>query len=630
MGVIGNIIGTPRGSTPSSPSNGGSGLVHSIVSGNYKAAAPAPTTQPRPVIQQPIQQSAPQNTSLISKITSGVGNAIGAAKNFIDTTFFKDPVVHSPISGGNTTPVNKSPVNLLKQATKTEYPQTVQSIKDIVSDPLSKKADPKKIINDAWEALKVPMQQESQRIAQVFNKNAGTPSQKIGQGLSAISGAGSVAFSPISALFSAANDVPVLGTISKLVTVPFSFFGEGAPKVSNAIIDHLPISQQAKDNIKPGLGEIFALASQLALGKLTDIGPKKIEELQGKYGVEDTKTIVKKATELSQDVKTEHKYLTPQEVRNEVLHSDLKDTPAGNTLMKASIEAARNNKDIKVAALMKKTEDATNNFIAERKGKVTPELNKRIKESVKNFTTEQNGKNTTLKTPGGNEFTYKLVDKTESQIMKQTEGMQKNFTSPDINKELNTDTTKESTIKGDQSSTTLPEKGVSKIGSSIETKAIENRLTNGFEGVAGYDKITIKDQAKRAADVMTNIDEARSIIKGEKPLPEGLRGTALILAAEEHIAKTGDAQLAHDLANSPLVSETSTAAQEMRLAAERNPDSLTLKLQELKKVREDQFKKRYGDKSSKEFVKKSVEDIKKQVKRPDKHDWGNFINSLQC
>ena len=169
----------------------------------------------------------------------------------------------------------------------------------------------------------------------------------------------------------------------------------------------------------------------------------------------------------------------------------------------------------------------------------------------------------------------------------------------------------------------------SKIAKSIEAKAIEQKLTEGFEGIAGYDKITIKKQAELASNLMRDLEKASKVIRGEEPLPEGLRGTALITAAEGYIKETGDAKLAYELANSPLVSETSAAAQEMRLAAEREQDSLTKKFQELKKVREEAIEKRTG-KKVKEVIKDEVAKIKKEIKPPLKDSWVEFLKSIEC
>lgn len=170
----------------------------------------------------------------------------------------------------------------------------------------------------------------------------------------------------------------------------------------------------------------------------------------------------------------------------------------------------------------------------------------------------------------------------------------------------------------------------SKIATSIEQKAVEQKLTQGFEGVAGYDKITIKDQAERATKLMSDPEKAMSVVRGESPLPDGLKGTALITAAEEHIARTGDVRMAYELANSPLVSETSAAAQELRLAAEREPDSLTAKLQEIKKAREEVATKKVG--SIKKATSKITDDIRGEIKKVSAKpkDWASFIDQLKC
>jgi hypothetical protein len=172
--------------------------------------------------------------------------------------------------------------------------------------------------------------------------------------------------------------------------------------------------------------------------------------------------------------------------------------------------------------------------------------------------------------------------------------------------------------------------GSSRIGRSIEQKAVEAKLTQGFDKTAGYDPITIKDQAERATKLLNESpDDARAVLRGEKPLPEGLRGTALITAAEEHLKANPDPQLAYELANSPLTSATSAAAQEMRLMSERVPDSITAKFNEIKAAREAALEKQGGVKKA---VKKITEDIQKEIrttasKRPS---WEEFTRQLTC
>lgn len=155
---------------------------------------------------------------------------------------------------------------------------------------------------------------------------------------------------------------------------------------------------------------------------------------------------------------------------------------------------------------------------------------------------------------------------------------------------------------------------VSKIGKSIELKAIEEKLTHGFSEIAEYSPITIKDQAKKSTDLInSDIDKTRRIIRGEEELPEGLKGTALITAMEERIKANPDAEMAYELANSFLVSSTSSAAQELRLAAERDPDSAMAKLQEILKVREAKASTLIGERQmiARRMAKKAEVDLRK-------------------
>jgi hypothetical protein len=177
--------------------------------------------------------------------------------------------------------------------------------------------------------------------------------------------------------------------------------------------------------------------------------------------------------------------------------------------------------------------------------------------------------------------------------------------------------------------TEIPEGKPSKIAKSIEAKAIEDKLTKGFSDLAEYDPITIKDQAKRATDLVnSDINLAREIIRGDKPLPEGLRGTALIIAMEEYIKKAKDPDVAYELANSPLVSKTSYAAQELRLAAERIPDSATAKIQEIKKAREAKISEIEKKKTN---LKRSLkEEMNKINLSKEELSWNRFLEKITC
>ena len=127
---------------------------------------------------------------------------------------------------------------------------------------------------------------------------------------------------------------------------------------------------------------------------------------------------------------------------------------------------------------------------------------------------------------------------------------------------------------------TVPRTGVSRIAKSIRAKALEEKLLASVGEVAGYDKITIKEQAKLASDLInSDFEYARNIIKGEERIPMGLNPVALIKAMEDIAMSTRDGKLAAEIIKSPLITETSEAAQTLRLASERTPDSATAKMQ---------------------------------------------------
>lgn len=174
----------------------------------------------------------------------------------------------------------------------------------------------------------------------------------------------------------------------------------------------------------------------------------------------------------------------------------------------------------------------------------------------------------------------------------------------------------------------------SKIGKSIEQKAVESKLTEGFSQTAGYTPVTIKDQAERATALINeDITKARAVVRGEQPLPEGLKGTALITAMEEYVKEHPDAELAGELANSPLVSKTSEAAQEMRLAAERTPDNATLKLQQMKEAR---VENAGGEKKVANRKREALSEAQKverdaaKAAQKEKDKWDKFLTGITC
>jgi hypothetical protein len=170
----------------------------------------------------------------------------------------------------------------------------------------------------------------------------------------------------------------------------------------------------------------------------------------------------------------------------------------------------------------------------------------------------------------------------------------------------------------------------SKVGVSIEAKAIEEGLAKSFAGTAEYTPVTIKEQAAMAAKLINSSPtKAKNIVLGLEPLPLGLRAGTILKAMEDMALDNGDSELLRQIANSPLTAETSLHAQELRMLAERNPESPVKIIQDVQAIKKKAVESKTG-KKVKEAVKKEVQKIKKEVKVPDKNDWNKFLDTIKC
>ena len=170
---------------------------------------------------------------------------------------------------------------------------------------------------------------------------------------------------------------------------------------------------------------------------------------------------------------------------------------------------------------------------------------------------------------------------------------------------------------------------VSGVAKSIEAKAIEQGLTKKFGELAQFRGATIKRQAQRAADFINkDIKNARKVVRGEKPLPEGLRGISLIDGMERYLEKNPSVAMAYELANSPLVSGVSLSAQELALARMRDPDSFTAKIAEIKKGRESKVRNVNEKRVS---LKKTLKKEINKINLPKVElSWNRFLDKITC
>ena len=177
---------------------------------------------------------------------------------------------------------------------------------------------------------------------------------------------------------------------------------------------------------------------------------------------------------------------------------------------------------------------------------------------------------------------------------------------------------------------TLKTSGVSE---GIEAKAIEEgMLKQGYHELADYDASTIKQQA--ALGSQYNIREITRIIKGEAPLPVGMKAGTPISIALDYAIRNRDVKLMRELVRSPLSSQISAYGSGLSLSKMINKDTPLSAIEEIANARKKAAEKRTGKKEStiEKEKKAEVESKKKTIERekPSKYDWNKLINEIAC
>lgn len=192
--------------------------------------------------------------------------------------------------------------------------------------------DVAKTFSDAWNNLQATSKESDE--TEGTNNFAGN----LGNLLKTSSATANVALSPVSALFKAGEGIPVIGTVVKSIDTAFGAAGEGGSYIGRKIVDALPIrDQEQKARLRDGVGDIFALAAQIALGKAGEVAGVKVNEpfklastiktlddlhpdlkaaLVDKYGKTDAQTVVEKAADLAEQHPN-----TPERIEQKVAES---------------------------------------------------------------------------------------------------------------------------------------------------------------------------------------------------------------------------------------------------------------------------------------------------------------------
>jgi len=170
------------------------------------------------------------------------------------------------------------------------------------------------------------------------------------------------------------------------------------------------------------------------------------------------------------------------------------------------------------------------------------------------------------------------------------------------------------------------------LARGVEQKAIEKKLTESFGDLPEYKTVSMKDQAKKASDLLTeNPSKAKRVAMGEELPPEGILPESVFVAVEDSAIAAGDAVTLRALATqSNLTSEATVMGQRIRTLAERNPESPVTAIADIAKARQKSVKGMVKDTGKEiETVSKQIgESIKKTL--PKRGDWVKFIESIRC
>ncbi len=186
------------------------------------------------------------------------------------------------------------------------------------------------------------------------------------------------------------------------------------------------------------------------------------------------------------------------------------------------------------------------------------------------------------------------------------------------------------------------DKGVSKIGKSIEQKTIEKGLVDSFDRTAEYDKKTVDDQKEKVAKLVLDPERMRNIIRGDEELPRNIDRSMFIRGVELHadtLPKDEEVQLKYELGNSDIVRQTSEAAQTLRFAQEREQDSTTRAMQEIRKARIADVKNLLKGRDIETAINEEAAKLAKTVKgakdtavqkASTRQSWSKFIAEIKC
>lgn len=476
----------------------------------------------------------------------------------------------------------------------------------IASDPLG----------SAYDAFEAPTKKIGQAASQSFGQAVDAGSNMIndyknGTGSSAgdvanlanvASGVAGTLFSPITGLFNTAQSVPGLKQVADAINVPLSAAGVAGAYGTGKILDILPISQQSKDVLRSPLQQLGSLALQVGLGG-------KIMDFAGDYikkGVEITPDIAQKIVD-----KAQGKTATPQ-VKGGFLESV--QPPESAPTVPESRLAQTHAEYAKSMGYEPYTPDSELPAI---------QMGTKAKGTIPSIQTEE-----PVGAPSG--LKYEPISQ-EPTVQAPSSPTVSSRTAP-------SEPLPVGTAKGLGDEPIAPAEstgatGKSKLASSVDTNAIERKLTEGLGNTPEYNKVNMKEQAQFASDLITNEpDKAMRIAMGQEPPPAHILPEAVFTAVEAKAVKEGDIDTLTKLATESNMSSQATAmGQRIRALGERDdasPINIIKNLSDERKA----FAEKKANKQLKSSTENTVSRIREEIKATasKRPNWEEFVQQLSC
>ncbi len=329
---------------------------------------------------------------------------------------------------------------------------------------------------------------------------------------------------------------------------------------------------------------------------------------------------------------------TPQEIINKVIEKGIEKTPEGKALIKTSLEAQKQGKNVVIEKFPQppveggeiskaqleykkwstKLSEAYNNedtkafnLAKEQLGIVTKKLKELRNPSLSSVVeggVKEGGKTTPMVSP-----TVKKVSGGEA-----GKGVVKpQKVSPKA---------KVVSVPREQLPVGTGEEAVSKLQTRV-IESLKNLTDEQIKQLGGetYDKMRNKDTIHKASEyVLKNPEDAIKVLNGEIQAPKDLPINSIYVAMVNN--SVGNYKLGTQLSTL----RSTRFGQELEILKEIDPNSPVKLGSEIYKIQEETFKRKYGNRTIEEVSNKIAEKEVKKIRPPKLTDWGSIIKKVRC